>query len=83
MTQRLKNKNLQVRHLEPNDANRALIEQYNQLVKAINEMPGRLMGLHRNYRKREMPTAIARLTLERELKMSELLALEKILFPPQ
>lgn len=78
---REKNLNLKARTLEDTPENRALLREYKSLVKAINDMPARALGLHRNFRKREIPMAYARLMADRELKMARMMEIEKKLFP--
>ncbi len=78
---RAKNQNLKVRHLEPTPENKELVRRYDALVAEINAIPSRAAGLRMNYRKRDVPMALAKLMAERELKMSLLLEMEKVLFP--
>ncbi len=78
---REKNAKLGHRTLAPTPENRALVRDYEQLAREITEFPARALGLRMNYRKRDIPMALARLNEEREGKMKQLLDMEKVLFP--
>lgn len=65
--------------LKPTPENRALIAEYEKLAKEINETPARIAGLSYNYRKRDLPIAIAKIVTERDEKIDRLLELEKLL----
>ncbi len=81
VVQRLKNRNLQQRTLEPTPENRKIVHEYNALAEAINTIPQRIAGLHMNYRRREIPHRVYMLMAERDEKMARLLELEKTLLP--
>lgn len=81
LKKRQENNNLTSRLLEPTPENRKLLQEYETLVKQINGYPERVAGLRMNYRKREIPARIEALMQEREEKLAQLIAMEKILFP--
>lgn len=78
---RLKNQNLKTRVLEPTPENKALLTEYNNLVKAVNSIPSRIAGLRMNYRKRDIPRRVSELLADREEKMQRIIEIEKVLFP--
>lgn len=75
----LANRKPQDIQIKPTPENRALIAEYEKLAKEINDTPARVAGLRMNFRKRDLPMAIAKLVTERDAKLERLLELEKIL----
>jgi hypothetical protein len=60
--------------------NAALVAEYEKLAAEINLIPARIAGLRMNYKKRELPQALAALAVERDEKVTRLLVLEQAIF---
>lgn len=63
--------------LEPNEANRKLYAEYQQLAQEINDIPARIRGIGMNFRKRDWAFQKQRLLDERDEKIKKLLVMEK------
>lgn len=63
--------------IEPTEENRKLYAEYLQLAQEINDVPARLRGIGRNFRRRDWDTQRQRLLDDRDEKLKKLLVMEK------